>query len=129
MAIPLKKHGVAFLVECSLEELDGVKLWGIVDSGASITYVTSKIRERAQLKHKGTRKDILCVHGKNHKSLGIKYYRGKIAVGTKSGCGTVYEINVRPKVAGISVDAILGHDVPQHFNIALNHRDATGFLE
>lgn len=101
---------------------------GIVDPGASTSYVTSKICERAQLKYRGARKDILCVHGKGHRELGTKYYRGTTMVGTKSGCGVVYEIGVRPRVAGAVVDAILGNDVLRHFNIALNHRDGAGFL-
>lgn len=128
MAISLQKRGDTFLAECSLEEMGGVKLLGIVDSGASTSYVASKICDRAQLKYRGTKKSILCIHGKDHRMLGIRYYRGTITVGTKSGCGMACEIDVRPKVEGTSVDAILGNDVLRHFNIALNHRDGTGFL-
>lgn len=128
MAIPLQKRGDMFLAECSLEELEGVKLLGIVDPGASTSYLASKVCERAQLKYRGTRSDILCVHGKEHRALKVKYYRGTITVGTKSGCGTVYAIDIRPRITGVSVDAILGNDVLHHFNIALNHRDGTGFL-
>jgi len=128
MAIPLQKRGDMFLAECSLEGLEGVKLLGIVDSGASTSYVASKVCDRARLKYKGSRSDILCVHGKEHREIDIEYYRGTVTVGTKSGCGMVYKIDIRPRIAGVSVDAILGNDVLRHFNIALNHRDGTGFL-
>lgn len=129
MRIPLQKRGNKFLVECTLEELGDAKLLGIVDTGSSFTLVSSKICERAKLKPKGDTDKVMCIHGKSHTKISVPRYRGTIAVGTKSGSGTVYEINVRPVVAGLRADVIVGCDVLQHFRMTLDWVNGTGFLE
>lgn len=59
----------------------------------------------------------------------MRYYRGLITLGAKSGSGTVYEIDTRPVVGGMRVDVVLGRDVLRHFKVTLNWRDGEGFLE
>lgn len=76
MRIPIKKRGDKFLVECTLEELGETKLLGIVDPGSSLTFVSSKICERARLKFKGDMDKLMCVHGKSHAKVSVPYYRG-----------------------------------------------------
>lgn len=129
MRMPIQKRGNKFLVECTLEELGETKLLGIVDPGSSLTFVSSKICERARLKFKGNARKITRVHGKSHAKIKVPYYRGTITVGTRPGNGTVYGINVRPAVAGLRADVIVGYDVLRHFRLTLDWVNGTGFLE
>jgi len=71
----------------------------------------------------------MCIHGKSHTEIRVPYYRGTITVGTKSGSGTIYGINVRPVVAGLYADVIVGYDMLQHFSMTLDYVNGTGFLE
>jgi len=102
---------------------------GIVDTGSSFTLVSSKICERARLKLKGDIDKFMRIHGKSHTKIKVPYYRGTITVGPMSGSGTVYEINVRPTVAGLRADVIVGYDVLRHFSMTLDWVNGTGFLE
>lgn len=73
--------------------------------------------------------NIMCIHGKSHTKISVPYYRGTIVVGTKSGSGTIYEINVRPAVVGLRTDVIVDYDVLQYFSMTLDWVNGTGFLE
>ncbi|MDD9809306.1 MAG: hypothetical protein OXU25_05680 [Thaumarchaeota archaeon] len=64
-----------------------------------------------------------------HKGARLTAYRGLPALGTRSGSGTVYEIDARLAVGGLGVGAVLGRDVLRNFNVAPNWPGATGFLE
>jgi len=118
-----------FFANCTLGAQGGVRLVGIVDSGSNRTYVSKKVCEREGLKLKGDKDDIMCIHGKKHRGTPVRYYRGVITVGTKSGNGLVYEIDTRPVVGGVHVDVVLGRDVLRHFKVTLNWRDGTGIME
>lgn len=102
---------------------------GIVDTGSSFSLASSKICGRARLKFKGNTRKVMRIHGKSHTKIRVPYYRGTITVGTKSGCGTVYELNVRPVVAGLYADVIVGYDVLRHFHVILDYVNGTGFRE
>lgn len=71
----------------------------------------------------------MCVHGKAHRQIDVKRYRGTVIVGTKTGSGLVYELDVRPSVMGLRADAVLGRDVLRNFDAGLGWRAGTGFLE
>ncbi|MDD9825542.1 MAG: hypothetical protein OXU86_02015 [Thaumarchaeota archaeon] len=105
------------------------RLLGIVDSGASNSYVTAETRKRADLEPTGRSQTFMCIHGMLHKDARLTAYRGLLTLGTRSGSGTVYEIDARLAVGGLSVGAVLGRDVLRNFNVALNWLDGTGFLE
>lgn len=118
-----------FLVKCTLGDRDRLNLGGIIDSGSSRAYVSKWACGRARLKRKGGRDDVMCVHGKKRRGTPAQYYRGLVTVGTKSGNGTVCEIDVRPTVGGMRVDVVLGRDVLRHFRVTLDWRAGAGFLE
>ncbi|RNJ72258.1 MAG: hypothetical protein EB832_04125 [Thaumarchaeota archaeon S14] len=128
-AMRLQLREGVFLVKCTLGAKEKIELMGIIDSGSSRTYVSKKACERARLKPKGSREDVMCVHGKKHRGAPVQYYRGLVSLGTKSGSGTVYEIDVRPVVGGLHVDVVHGRDILRHFKVTLNWRDGTGMLE
>jgi len=111
-----------------IEGTSRLEIMGVVDSGASITYVTKDVRKRAGLEPTGDSQRFLCVHGKNHAGIETKSYRGVVTLGTVYGNGTVYELDARPTVGGLRVGAVLGRDMLHSFNVALNWKDRTGFL-
>jgi len=127
--VRLQLRDGVFLAKCTLGDRDKLDLVGIVDSGSNRTYVSKRACERARLKRRGSSSDIMCVHGKKRRGAAVQYYRGLVTVGTKSGSGTVYEIDVRPTVGGLRVDVVLGRDVLRHFRVTLDWRNGTGSLE
>lgn len=127
--IPLQRRGDTFLVECKLEALNQINLLGIIDSGSSVTFLSEKVCERASLKYKGSKDKFMRIRGKGHRKAAVRCYRGTITVGTKSGSGIVYALDVRPTVDGMRVDAVLGRDVLRHFKVTLDWRNGTGILE
>lgn len=129
MEIPLQKRGNTFLAKCTLGLPNGIDLLGIIDSGSSVSFVSPRARELAHLKYKGSESKFMCIHGKSHRKADVMCYRGVIVVGTRAGSGTVYALDVRPSVAGLRVDAVLGRDILRHFRVTLDWRDGTGWLE
>jgi len=129
MAVRLRLVAGVFLDECELRGKEGLSLLGIVDSGASPTYVTVEARRSAHLEPTGRSKTFMCVHGKNHAGIATRSYYGRVMLGTKSGGGIVYEIDAPLAVGGLRVGVVLGRDMLQHLNVALNWKDGTGFLE
>lgn len=129
MRIPLQKRGDVFLAKCKLVGQRKMDILGIVDSGSSVTFVSTHACELAELKYKGSEKKFMCVHGKAHRQASVKRYRGVVTVGEVSGSGLVYELDVRPAVKGLRADAVLGRDVLRNFDVGLNWRAGTGFLE
>lgn len=71
----------------------------------------------------------MCVHGKAHRQIGVRRYRGSVVVGTERGGSFVYALDVRPAVKGLRADAVLGRDVLRNFDVGLNWRSGAGFLE
>jgi len=129
MRVPLQMRGGVFLAKCKLVGQGKTDILGIVDSGSSVTFVSTHACGLARLKYKGSEKKFMCVHGKAHRQIGVKRYRGTVTVGTGSGSGFVYALDVRPTVGGLRADAVLGRDVLQNFDVGLNWRAGTGFLE
>lgn len=129
MRILLQVREGVFLAKCKLVGQVKMNILGIVDSGSSVTFVSTHACERAGLKYKGSVKKIMCVHGKAHRQIDVKRYRGTVIVGTKTGSGLVYELDVRPSVMGLRADAVLGRDVLRNFDAGLGWRAGTGFLE
>lgn len=65
--VRLQLRDGVFLVRCALDAKDRMWLVGIVDSGSNRTYVSKKVCERAGLKLKGSKNNVMCVHGKKHR--------------------------------------------------------------
>ena len=128
-AMPLKMRGDTLLANCALGGPSGIKILGVIDSGSSISFLSETACERAKLKYKGSENKFMCIHGKGHRKIDVRCYRGVIVVGTKAGSGTVYALDVRPTVNGMRVDAVLGRDILRHFRVTLDWRDGTGWLE
>jgi len=126
MKIQLQTKNGVYLAACMLNGQH--RLLGIVDSGASNSYVTAETRKLANLEPTGRSQTFMCVHGILHKDLKLIAYKGMLTLGTKSGSGTVYEINASLAVGGLRIGAVLGRDVLRNFNVALNWLDGTGFL-
>jgi len=129
MRIPLQKRGDVFLAKCELVGKIRLGIFGIVDSGSQVTFVSTHACERAKLKYKGSRKKFMCVHGKAHRQTGVKSYRGTVAVGAIHGGSLVYALDVRPVAGGLRADAVPGRDVLRNFDEGLNWRAGTGWLE
>ena len=129
MAMPLKMRGDTFFVECKLGGANKLDLLGVIDSGSSVSFLSETACERAKLEYKGSENKFMRIHGKGHRKIDARRYRGVIVVGTKAGSGTVYSLDVRPTVNGMRVDAVLGRDILRHFRVTLDWRDGTGWLE
>lgn len=117
------------MAKCALGLPNGMLPLGIMGSGSSVTFLPEKICERTQRKHKGSENKFMRIHGKSHRKFSVKCYRGMVVVGTKTGCGTVYALDVSPSVAGLRVDAVLGRDILRHFRVTLDWKGGTGWLE
>jgi len=104
-------------------------LLGIVDSGFSITYVTEETCRDARLEPTGKPRKFMCVHGKSHAGIETKSYHGTVTLGTTPCTSIVYAIDAHIVVGGQRVDAILGRDALQHFNVGLEWLDGTGHLD
>lgn len=117
-----------YLADCTIRGKHRLDLLGVVDSGSSITHVTTDARKRAGLEPTGYSQKFLCVHGQNHAGIEPKSHHGVITIGTVSGDGTACELDASPAVGGLRIGAVLGRDVLQHFNVDLHWRDGTGLL-
>jgi len=129
MAARPRLAGGVSMAGCWLRGREGIDLLGIVDSGAPVTHAATEARRRARLEPTGKSRAFMCVHGQNHAGIATSSYRGKVTLGARSGTETVYEIDARLVVGGRSVGAVLGRDVLQNFDVGLNWRSGTGFLE
>ena len=129
MSIPLQEHGGMFLAQCTMNEWPGHELVGLVDSGAAVTMVARSVCERARLKCTGMYHKVGCIHGESHTNTRVRTYHCTIVVGGKTGPGLVYELGVGVEINGISIDAILGHDVLKYFDVRLNWKGGFGSIE
>ncbi|RNJ73125.1 MAG: hypothetical protein EB832_02450 [Thaumarchaeota archaeon S14] len=69
MAVRLRLVAGVFLDECELRGKEGLSLLGIVDSGASPTYVTVEARRSAHLEPTGSQKRSCVSMGKTTREL------------------------------------------------------------
>ena len=129
MSVLLQEHGGMFMAKCMLNEWPGHELLALVDSGANATFVAASICKRARLKYRGTKDNLGCIHGEGHRGVEVGIYQGTIATGGKTGAGTVYALNDGVEIGGISIDAVLGHDVLKYFDVRLNWKGGFGSME
>ncbi|RNJ71308.1 MAG: hypothetical protein EB833_06605 [Thaumarchaeota archaeon S13] len=129
MKIHLQLRDGAYLASCKIVGRRLVDIVGIVDSGASVTYVTMETLKLAKLEPTGEAQRFLCVHGQSHAGIETRSYHGTITLGTGSGSGKVYAIDARLAAGDQSVGAVLGRDILRNFNVSLYWKNGIGFLE
>lgn len=128
MALRLHLRNGVYLADCVIEGERRPEVLGIVDSGASVTYVTMDTLRQAKLKPTGEAQKFLCVHGQNHAGIETRSYHGVITLGAKSESGGVYAIDARLSAGDLSAGAVLGRDILRHFNVDLHWMDGTGLM-
>jgi len=128
MALRLHLRNGVYLADCVIGGKNRLETLGIVDSGASVTYVTTDTLSQAKLEPTGEAQKFLCVHGKNHAGIETRSYHGTVTLGTKSGSRKAYAIDTRLAVGGLRAGAVLGRDVLCHFNVDLHWMDGTGLM-
>jgi len=125
----LEERNGLFFAKCVLHATPDMEIWGLVDSGSVVTFLTSSVCERAGLKYKGKQPGIVCSHGKSHRDIKIDTYRSVITLGGITVKCTSLAYNGRLGAGGIRADAILGHNVLCHFDGSLGWKGRTGTLE
>lgn len=70
------------LADCALVGNHRLEILGLVDSGASVTYVTAEAHKRAGLEPTGKSQKFMCGHGQHHAGIETKSYFGVVALGT-----------------------------------------------
>lgn len=63
--IRLEERNGLFFAKCVLHATPNIEMWGLVDSGSVVTFLTSSICDRAGLKYKGKQPGIVCSHGES----------------------------------------------------------------
>lgn len=127
--IKLEGRNGAFFARCTLRASPDIEMWGIVDSGASVTFLAPSMCDRARLKYKGTQDGVVCVHGKRHADLGVRFYRAAMTLGNVTVNDRVYEYDGKLGFGGIQAHAILGRNILCNFDVNLGWLDGKGVLE
>lgn len=128
MVLCLHLRNGVYLADCVIGGKNRLETPGIVDSGASVTYVTMDALSQAKLEPTGEAQKFLCVHGKNHAGIETRSCHGAATLGTKSESRKAYATDARLAVGGLRAGAVLGRDVLCHFNVDLHWMDGTGLM-
>ena len=127
MSLPLQVANGSFAARCSLQGNPDQGLFGVVDSGSTITCVDARTCDRAGLKFAGDSDKVRCVH-RSHREV-VRSYLGHIDICGRTAHTTVYALDMGPECERDGTNAILGWDVLEDFRITMDMPGGTGVME
>ncbi|RNJ72778.1 MAG: hypothetical protein EB824_05555 [Thaumarchaeota archaeon S15] len=127
MSLPLQVANGRFAARCSLQGNPDQAIFGVVDSGSTITCVDTRTCDRADLEFAGDSVRVRCVH-RSHREV-VRSYHGHIDICGRTAHTTVYELDMGPECERAGINAILGWDVLEDFRITMDMPSGTGAMD
>lgn len=126
MSLPLQVADGRFAARCSLLGNPDQELFGVVDSGATVTCVDARVCRLANLRFSG---DVIlkCVHQSHRDVVSTRF--GEIRICGMTVRTTIHELDMEPESGRGGINAILGWDVLGRFTVTMDGPGGVGALE